>query len=204
MKLTDYGMCKENMGYYDTTGTFCGTPNYIAPELLTGAEYGFSVDWWALGVLTYEMLAGRSPFDLLNVDNVQNTEEYLFQIILEKPIRIPRSLSPKASAVLKGFLNKNPADRLGCDPAEGYTHIQNHPFFRTVDWEKLERKQIEPPFKPTLEDEHDLNNFDPQFTDEPVQFTPDTAAGNTDTIDQSEFEGFDYVNPLLMSSEDNV
>lgn len=106
IKLTDYGMCKEGLGPGDTTSTFCGTPNYIAPEILRGEEYGFSVDWWALGVLMFEMMAGRSPFDIITDNPDMNTEDYLFQVILEKPIRIPRFLSVKASHVLKGFLNK--------------------------------------------------------------------------------------------------
>ncbi|XP_013140899.1 PREDICTED: atypical protein kinase C isoform X2 [Papilio polytes] len=204
IKLTDYGMCKEGVRPGDTTSTFCGTPNYIAPEILRGEEYGFSVDWWALGVLTYEMLAGRSPFDIAQAaDNPdQNTEDYLFQVILEKTIRIPRSLSVKAASVLKGFLNKNPVERLGC--GEGaFLDIVNHPFFKSIEWEMLEQKQVVPPFKPRLEGERDLANFPPEFTDEPVHLTPDDDTVIAD-IDQSEFEGFEYVNPLLMSLEDCV
>jgi len=207
IKLTDYGMCKEGIhSKGDTTSTFCGTPNYIAPEILRGEDYSFSVDWWALGVLLYEMLAGRSPFDVVGAtDNPdQNTEDYLFQVILEKTIRIPRSLSVKANSILKGFLNKNPADRLGCNRESGFAEIMSHQFFRNyIDWELLEQKQVPPPYRPTLESDRDLHNFPPEFTDEPVQLTPDDS-GIIDKIDQTEFDGFEYVNPLLMSAADVV
>jgi len=205
IKLTDYGMCKEGIRTGDTTSTFCGTPNYIAPEILRAEDYSFSVDWWALGVLLYEMLAGRSPFDIVGAsDNPdQNTEDYLFQVILEKTIRIPRSLSVKAASILKGFLNKNPADRLGCNREGGFMEIMAHPFFKTIEWELLEQKQIPPPYRPRLENDKDLTNFPPEFTDEPVQLTPDDPT-IIDRIDQTEFEGFEYVNPLLMSAEDVV
>uniref|UniRef100_A0A4Y0BJE4 protein kinase C n=1 Tax=Anopheles funestus TaxID=62324 RepID=A0A4Y0BJE4_ANOFN len=205
IKLTDYGMCKEGIRPGDTTSTFCGTPNYLAPEILRGEDYGFSVDWWALGVLLYEMLAGRSPFDIAGASENpdQNTEDYLFQVILEKTIRIPRSLSVKAASVLKGFLNKNPADRLGCNRDSAFLDIMNHSFFKSIDWEMLEQKQITPPFRPRLDSDRDLANFPPEFTDEPVHLTPDDDRV-IDKIDQSEFEGFEYVNPLLMSLEDCV
>ncbi|PKU32075.1 protein kinase c iota type [Limosa lapponica baueri] len=168
-------MCKEGLRPGDTTSTFCGTPNYIAPEILRGEDYGFSVDWWALGVLMFEMMAGRSPFDIVgSSDNPdQNTEDYLFQVILEKQIRIPRSLSVKAAGVLKSFLNK------------------------------MEQKQVVPPFKPNISGEFGLDNFDSQFTNEPVQLTPDDD-DIVKKIDQSEFEGFEYINPLLMSAEECV
>ncbi|XP_065338615.1 atypical protein kinase C isoform X3 [Cloeon dipterum] len=205
IKLTDYGMCKEGIRQGDTTSTFCGTPNYIAPEILRGEDYGFSVDWWALGVLLYEMLAGRSPFDIAGAtDNPdQNTEDYLFQVILEKTIRIPRSLSVKAASVLKGFLNKNPADRLGCLRETGFIAIVEHPFFKSIDWDLLNQRQVAPPYKPRLDSDRDLANFPPEFTDEPVHLTPDDPRV-IEKIDQSEFEGFEYVNPLLMSLEDCV
>ncbi|XP_027454985.1 protein kinase C zeta type isoform X5 [Callorhinus ursinus] len=203
IKLTDYGMCKEGLGPGDTTSTFCGTPNYIAPEILRGEEYGFSVDWWALGVLMFEMMAGRSPFDIITDNPDMNTEDYLFQVILEKPIRIPRFLSVKASHVLKGFLNKDPKERLGCRPQTGFSDIKSHAFFRSIDWDLLEKKQALPPFQPQITDEYGLDNFDTQFTSEPVQLTPDDE-DVIKRIDQSEFEGFEYINPLLLSTEESV
>ncbi|PIO61332.1 kinase domain protein, partial [Teladorsagia circumcincta] len=208
VKLTDYGMCKENIGPGDVTSTFCGTPNYIAPEILRGEDYGFSVDWWALGVLMYEMMAGRSPFDIVGAagDPDQNTEDYLFQIILEKQIRIPRSLSVKAASVLKQFLNKDPSERLGCktDIEESLTEMKEHPFFKnTVDWEALEQRQVAPPYNPSVENDRDLQHFDTQFTDEAPNLTPDDP-NVIAKIDQSEFDGFEYVNPLQMSKEDAV
>ncbi|NXU62418.1 KPCI kinase, partial [Horornis vulcanius] len=187
IKLTDYGMCKEGLRPGDTTSTFCGTPNYIAPEILRGEDYGFSVDWWALGVLMFEMMAGRSPFDI---------EPCFLAVILEKQIRIPRSLSVKAAGVLKSFLNKVRADT-------GFADIQGHPFFRNVDWDLMEQKQVVPPFKPNISGEFGLDNFDSQFTNEPVQLTPDDD-DIVKKIDQSEFEGFEYINPLLMSAEECV
>ncbi|XP_077007669.1 protein kinase C zeta type isoform X2 [Tamandua tetradactyla] len=255
IKLTDYGMCKEGLGPGDTTSTFCGTPNYIAPEILRGEEYGvlcpltapqgslgnplvrtgprpgkedkphearqatgapaassavclglgagFSVDWWALGVLMFEMMAGRSPFDVITDNPDMNTEDYLFQVILEKPIRIPRFLSVKASHVLKGFLNKDPKERLGCRPQVGFSDIKSHAFFRSIDWDLLEKKQALPPFQPQITDDYGLDNFDTQFTSEPVQLTPDDE-DVIKRIDQSEFEGFEYINPLLLSTEESV
>uniref|UniRef100_A0A8D2JDS9 protein kinase C n=1 Tax=Varanus komodoensis TaxID=61221 RepID=A0A8D2JDS9_VARKO len=203
IKLTDYGMCKEGLGPGDTTSTFCGTPNYIAPEILRGEEYGFSVDWWALGVLMFEMMAGRSPFDIITDNPDMNTEDYLFQVILEKPIRIPRFLSVKASHVLKGFLNKDPKERLGCQLQTGFSDIKSHTFFRSIDWDLLEKKQVTPPFQPQITDDYGLDNFDTQFTSEPVQLTPDDE-DVIKRIDQSEFEGFEYINPLLLSAEETV
>lgn len=137
IKLTDFGMCKENIGPSDVTNTFCGTPNYIAPEILRGEDYGFSVDYWALGVLMYEMMAGRSPFQLPGNEDEQNAEDHLFHTILERQIRIPRHLTVRAANVLKGFLNKDPQLRLGCkkDIEEGMNDIKQNAYFReSIDW----------------------------------------------------------------------
>lgn len=199
IKLTDYGMCKEGMvGENAVTYTFCGTPNYIAPEILRGLPYGFSVDWWALGVLMFEMMAGKSPFDLAGIvdtTSAENTEEALFQVILERPIRMPRWLSVIASRVLKRFLDKEPGTRLGCSQ-DGLEEIKQDPFFKSLDWTRLINRQVIPPFKPSVDGEHGLNNFDTTFTEE----NPDLTPVNSDVIgriNQANFEDFEYNNPLI-------
>nr|VZH91152.1 unnamed protein product [Spirometra erinaceieuropaei] len=205
IKLTDYGMCKEGISETNTTSTFCGTPNYIAPEILRGESYSFSVDWWALGVLMFEMVSGRSPWEGVgqseNPD--QNTEDYLFRVILNNPIRYPRSVSVQTTNILQRFLNKDPMERLGCPPHSSFADIQNQPLFRSIDWVALEQKRVVPPYRPEMAGDRDLIHFDPTFTNEPLVFTPDNPEV-IERIDQSEFDGFEYVNPLLIRTKDTV
>ncbi|XP_021103951.1 protein kinase C iota type-like [Heterocephalus glaber] len=172
IKLTDYCLCKEGLQPEDTTSTFCGTPNYLAPEIARGEDYGFGVDWWSLRVLMYEMI-GKSPFHLdESSDNSdQNSNNNLLQVILERDILIPRCLSVKAASVLEGVLNRDPKEQLGCDPHRGFPDVQEHPFFQNVDWDMMEQKQVVPPFKPNISDQFGLDNFDPEFTNEPVWLT---------------------------------
>uniref|UniRef100_A0A671QXC0 protein kinase C n=1 Tax=Sinocyclocheilus anshuiensis TaxID=1608454 RepID=A0A671QXC0_9TELE len=144
-----------------------------------------------------------TDYGMCKVKPNANHTFFTFCVILEKPIRIPRSLSVKAASVLKGFLNKDPKERLGCQVQTGFTDIKFHTFFRSIDWDQLEQKQVTPPFKPQITDNYGLDNFDTQFTNEPVQLTPDDE-DVIKRIDQSEFEGFEYINPLLLSTEETV
>lgn len=186
IKIADFGMCKEQIKDGNLTRTFCGTPDYIAPEIIQYRAYNHSVDWWSLGVLLYEMLCGQPPFD-------GDDEEELFASILTAPIAYPKTLSREASQMLRGLLTRDPGARLGC-AASGKRDIMDHPFMRTIDWAKLERREIEPPFKPKIKNPKEASNFDSDFTSEKPVLTP-TDKKLIDTINQSEFGGFSFVNP---------
>uniref|UniRef100_A0A671N475 Protein kinase C n=1 Tax=Sinocyclocheilus anshuiensis TaxID=1608454 RepID=A0A671N475_9TELE len=138
IKIADFGMCKENISGEARTCTFCGTPDYIAPEILLGQKYGTSVDWWSFGVLLYEMLIGQSPFH-------GHDEEELFQSIRTDDPCYPRWLTRDARDILVKLFVREPERRLG---VKG--NIRQHAFFRDTDWNALEKRQVEPPFRPTV------------------------------------------------------
>ncbi|XP_076670965.1 protein C kinase 53E isoform X4 [Andrena cerasifolii] len=186
IKIADFGMCKEGITGDKTTKTFCGTPDYIAPEIVLYQPYGKSVDWWAYGVLLYEMLVGQPPFD-------GEDEDELFFAITDHNVSYPKSLSKEARDICKAFLTKNPAKRLGCG-LRGEEDVRSHTFFRHIDWEKIENREVQPPFKPKIKHPKDVSNFDKQFTSEKTDLTP-TDKLFMMNLDQTEFMGFSFLNP---------
>lgn len=164
IKIADFGLCKEDITYGSTTKTFCGTPEYLAPEVLEDLDYGRAVDWWGIGVVMYEMMCGRLPF--YNKDH-----DKLFTLILMESVRFPRGLSAAAKSLLTGLLIKDPKQRLGGGPDDAQ-EIMSHVFFSTINWLDLEQKKIPPPFQPQVSSDTDTRYFDSEFTGESVELTP--------------------------------
>ncbi|TPX63199.1 hypothetical protein CcCBS67573_g08737 [Chytriomyces confervae] len=198
--LTDFGLCKENFGHSDKTNTFCGTAAYLAPEILLGEGYGQSVDWWALGILFYEMVTGLPPFYSENVN-------LMYKKILHNQLLFPIGTLKEAESFIRALLDRNPLTRLGSGPT-GALEIKQHPYLSNVDWARLEKKAITPPFKPLVESETDTSNFDPFFTEDPNGVAPSLPNNGSvplsDTM-QENFKGFTFeANGLSGSVQSSV
>lgn len=167
IKIADFGLCKEDMYYGASTKTFCGTPEYLAPEVLEDNDYGRAVDWWGTGVVMYEMMCGRLPF-------YNRDPEVLFELILVEEIRFPRTLSDNAKSLLKGLLIKNPKNRLG-GGEDDVLEIMRHPFFTCINWQELAERKLTPPWKPDIQSETDTKYIPDEFANEPVHLTPPKA-----------------------------
>jgi serum/glucocorticoid-regulated kinase 2 len=185
--LCDFGLCKLDMKDEDRTNTFCGTPEYLAPELLTGAGYTKSVDWWTLGVLLYEMLTGLPPF------YDENTNE-MYRKILTEPLHFPgpEIVPPAARDLLTRLLDRDASKRLG---AKGAAEIKAHYFFHSIDWRKLLERKYEPSFKPNVVDAKDTANFDREFTSEAPTDSYVDGPMLSQTM-QQQFAGWSYNRPV--------
>eukprot|EP00002_Diphylleia_rotans_P028532 TRINITY_DN5764_c0_g2_i3.p1 TRINITY_DN5764_c0_g2~~TRINITY_DN5764_c0_g2_i3.p1 ORF type:complete len:326 (-),score=64.84 TRINITY_DN5764_c0_g2_i3:1499-2476(-) len=196
VRLTDFGLSKLTDSDSSTAKTFCGTPEYLAPEILKGDPYTYAVDWWCLGTLIFEMLVGLPPF---YSDDVQN----MYLRILHDRIRFPSIVTPDAKSLIDGLLTRDPALRLGTMKAgvKGATLIKQHPFFQSIDWDKLLTKQIQPPFRPKVRHELDSGNFDPTVTKEvPVD---SLVSSRLSTSQQQQFAGFSFVGNATISGMDS-
>ncbi|KAJ3393354.1 Serine/threonine kinase [Entophlyctis sp. JEL0112] len=184
IKIADYGLF--------STATFCGTPEFMAPEILKEKPYTRAVDWWALGVLIYEMILGQSPFP-------GDGEDQIFDAILHDDVLFPANMNKDAADLLRKveeyiciqFLNKaqqlmakDPNSRLGggVNDAED---IKGHQYFSSVNWDDVLNLRIPPPFFPTIKSASDTSNFDEEFTKEPPVLTPINTI--LSAADQEEF-----------------
>uniref|UniRef100_A0AAY5JXX6 non-specific serine/threonine protein kinase n=1 Tax=Esox lucius TaxID=8010 RepID=A0AAY5JXX6_ESOLU len=185
IKITDFGLCKEGIKDGATMKTFCGTPEYLAPEVLEDNDYGRAVDWWGLGVVMYEMMCGRLPF--YNQDH-----EKLFELILMEEIRFPRTLGPEGKSLLSGLLKKDP--KLGGGPDDA-KEIMQHKFFAGIEWKDVYEKKLVPPFKPQVTSETDTRYFDVEFTGQTITITPPGQDDNMESFDSDRrphFPQFSY------------
>ncbi|KAJ5078432.1 non-specific serine/threonine protein kinase [Anaeramoeba ignava] len=163
LRITDFGLVKMNISKRKDgkTNTFCGTPEYLAPEVLKDEGYGKPVDWWSLGILIYEMLVGLPPFYSENLN-------LMYQKILTATLKFPPGLSSSARNLISGLLIRDPVKRYGSGK-EDSEMIKKHQFFEKIDWEKLFSKQTSAPFKPKVKNVYDTSNFDREFTQENIQ-----------------------------------
>ncbi|KAL2019853.1 hypothetical protein VTK56DRAFT_9115 [Thermocarpiscus australiensis] len=182
IKIADYGLCKEDMWYGSTTSTFCGTPEFMAPEILLDKKYGRAVDWWAFGVLIYQMLLQQSPFRGEDEDEIYDAilaDEPLY------PIHMPRD----SVSILQKLLTREPDQRLGSGPTDAQ-EVMSQPFFRNINWDDIYHKRVQPPFLPTIKSPTDTSNFDSEFTSVTPVLTPVNSV--LSQAMQEEFRGFSY------------
>lgn len=191
ISLTDFGLSKLPLDDQKAY-SFCGTVEYMAPEVVNRKGHSFAADWWSLGVLMYEMLTGTLPFQ------GPNRKETMTQILKAK-LGMPQFLSPEAQALLRALFKRNPANRLGAG-SDGVEEIKAHSFFATIDWDKLLRKEIQPPFKPAVSRADDAFYFDKEFTSK----TPRDSPGVPPSANAHElFRGFSFIAPCLLEEQTN-
>ena len=152
--LTDFGLCKEGIKQKDTTGTFAGTPEYLAPEVIQKKKYDRSVDWWCLGSVLYEMLFGLPPFYCKN-------QKEMYDRILNQPLTISALATNCIRDILQGLLQKDRHRRLGSK--RDFAEIKEHEFFATINWDKLLRREIKPTFIPKVKNDADDSNISDEF-----------------------------------------
>jgi len=180
VKVTDFGLSKEGIEDNISAKTMCGTPEYLAPEIVERKGHGRGVDWYSIGALTYEMLTGLPPF-------YTRDREKLFQRIKKGELAYPGYITPISKNFLQGLLHRDPEKRLGGGPADG-EEVKAHPFFKNLDWGKVDQKAYEPPFRPQLGGAADVKYFEREFIGQPV-VNSEVGEGGREV---GHFEGFTY------------
>jgi len=188
IRVTDFGLSKENV-VDDQVKSFCGTPEYLAPEVLKRQKYGKAVDWWSLGTLLFEMISGLPPF-------YDRNRERMYKKILAADMRFPAHMSAEAKSICRGMLTREPVQRLGY---RGAQEIKAHPFFAPLNFDDVLAKKVEPPFKPTVSDEEDTRNVDKSFTSMPAAISPTPADSSLVAVAaEKQFLDFTYVTKAVI------
>ncbi|KAL9902316.1 JIL-1 kinase isoform 1-T7 [Glossina fuscipes fuscipes] len=188
--LADFGLSKIFSSESDHRAhSFCGTLEYMAPEIIRAGPGGhdLAVDWWSVGVLTYELLTGASPFTVVEQQNSQSDISRRIQKV--DPV-LPPTLGETVKDFILKMLHKDPKKRLGGNKKSA-GDIKNHPFFRGINWNELKSKRRKAPFKPTLNGEEDTQNFSEEFTKQPVIDSPAPVPVNSHRL----FRSYSYVAP---------
>ncbi|XP_069750016.1 ribosomal protein S6 kinase alpha-5-like isoform X2 [Narcine bancroftii] len=197
--LTDFGLSKEFVtDEMDRTYSFCGTIEYMAPEIIRGARsgHGMSVDWWSLGILMFELLTGASPFTL---EGEKNSQGEVSRRILQSDPPLPSEISPVCRDLIQKLLVKDPKKRLGSGP-KGTLEIKRHPFFKGLNWDDLLAKKIPAPFKPVIRSEMDVGNFAEEFTEMDPTYSPASVPHSGDRI----FQGYSFIAPSVLFDHNAV
>jgi len=178
-KVTDFGLSKEGIEDNHSAMTMCGTPEYLAPEILDKRGHGKAVDWYSVGALTYEMLTGLPPF-------YTKDRQKLFERIRRSELEYPDTVSRLAKTFLQALLQRDPDRRLGGH--SGGEEVKNHAFFQSLDWVALEERRVKPPFTPSLGGGADVRYFEKDFVGQPV-VNSEVGEGGRDV---KHFEGFTF------------
>eukprot|EP01035_Chromulina_nebulosa_P017529 gene17529-23091_t len=185
IRLTDFGLSKEGVSSHSTgANSFCGTPEYIAPEVLARQGHGRAVDWWSTGALLYEMVVGLPPFYSRN-------RQVMFEKIMKADLQFPPTMNDIAKDILTKFLTRDPKLRLGSGPRDAL-EVKEHPFFVDMDWDGLYHGRIAAPWKPAVVGSLDTSQFDNEFTSMAPQVSPEVRGAYFGSLDRT-FEGFSYV-----------
>ena len=189
VKLTDFGLSKIFENENDKAYTVCGTPQYLAPEILLRKGYGKEVDWWSLGCILYEMIHGRLPFKFKKGEKISIN-------IYKQNLIFDNKISEEAKDLIKNLLIFNPENRLGSG-VDGGDKIKNHKFFYGINWNDVWGKKLKPPFVPELKSEQDLKYFDSSFTDESIGSLLSRSGSFRDRGLSNEYNGFSYLAPSV-------
>jgi len=185
VKLTDFGLSKEGIMDNFSAKSMCGTPEYLAPEIIEKKGHGKAVDWYSLGALMYEMLTGLPPF-------YTRDREKLFERIRRGELHYPQYVGPVVKSLLQGLLQRDPNRRLGGGEADA-EEVKAHPFLSGIDWESVVQRRVTPPFQPNVTAQTDVKYFDKEFIDLPVV---NSEVGDRHPMQEvNHFEGFTYQPP---------